>query len=708
LFTSFLRAFTSCADRPLRLLVTALVALPLLLGASPLLTAGAAQAVDVPPNAGNGAGCTRTLTSADFVQTQKGGYFQYDGAWGQTVNLRIEIRRQVVLEDECAFSFSLASYETDGPTWPTSGDQRFLGHDTITLSAANRIATLSVPGPKCFGQVDLYHGTKVYDGGTGEGHGPVPRHPDVKIPELISASGGGAGCAPEPPALPSAELTVGACVDAASVATVTLGLSEGSGSAAFTVWAKTGDGGFTQVGGTTTLPDGPARTAQTDVPLVEDSPVTIQVRAGDTVLETFDPVTADCVAPPVTPSAEMAVDSCVDGAGTATVTLAVSAGSGTKTFTVWAKVDDGAYAQVGPARTLPAGASRTATVGVPRVEDQPVTVQVRSGTQVVRTFEPVTVDCVLPPVVPSAELAVDLCDTGTSATVTLAVSEGSGSSRFTVWSRTGAADFTQVGTGTVLPAGDERTATVAVPLVEDEGVTIQVRVDGEVLRTFDPVTADCRATPEPPARPSTNLEVTPCTHGMAFAGVNLRVSEGTGSSTFTVWARVGRLPFVPVSRPATLPSGNSRARTVTVPLLEGLPTTIQVRVGDKVLRTFDAITADCVKKEVSKPTATATVGACTNGSQSVTVKLSTSTGSGSQTFTVWAKTGSGSYSRVGGAVTLTGGKSATTKVGLVEDKAVTIQVRVGDSVLKTFGPYTADCKKSGGGGGCYDHGWFRS
>jgi hypothetical protein len=245
----------------------------------------AAQAEVANPAAGS-AGCSRALTTADFIRDKETGMAEVDGVWGARASTRITIRRAVVMEPDCTYTFSLASYETDGPTWRTSGTQRFIDHASITLTSANRTGVLEVTAPRCFGQVDLYHGSVIYDGGAG----PVPRYPDVKIPGLIAGFDGGYAC----PATPSTDLEIAPC-SGSPTATVRLALSERSGSRTFTVWSSTPGSVFTQVGGPISLPAGAIRESAVVVPLVEDVPVTIQVKVGDEVLRTFEPVTANCV-----------------------------------------------------------------------------------------------------------------------------------------------------------------------------------------------------------------------------------------------------------------------------------------------------------------------------------------------------------------------------------------------------------------------------
>ena len=105
----------------------------------------------------------------------------------------------------CSLAFSMASYDTEGPTWPTSGHQSFLDFDTATIDAANPSATLSVAEPDCFGQTDFYLGSTKYDGVDG----PLPHYPDVPAPfDKISGSEGGHACeAVQPPPAPKATPT---------------------------------------------------------------------------------------------------------------------------------------------------------------------------------------------------------------------------------------------------------------------------------------------------------------------------------------------------------------------------------------------------------------------------------------------------------------------------------------------------------------------
>ena len=114
----------------------------------------------------------------------------------------------------CSRVISLASYTAGGPTWETSALQGFVGVAQVTLDKTHTTGVLTVPlptggdGKACFGQLDLYFGSTIYDGKTGPGHGPLPHYPDSTNPPpkaLIAAWNGGSDkCAPPitPPSTP--------------------------------------------------------------------------------------------------------------------------------------------------------------------------------------------------------------------------------------------------------------------------------------------------------------------------------------------------------------------------------------------------------------------------------------------------------------------------------------------------------------------------
>jgi hypothetical protein len=106
---------------------------------------------------------------------------------------RIQVKLKERPRNNCEYAVSLASYSAEGPTWPTTGKQSFLGWDTAKLSRGKQQATLDVSGsrPPCFGQVDLYGNGKKYDGVAN----PLPQYPKSGFDgSLITAWNGGEKC----------------------------------------------------------------------------------------------------------------------------------------------------------------------------------------------------------------------------------------------------------------------------------------------------------------------------------------------------------------------------------------------------------------------------------------------------------------------------------------------------------------------------------
>lgn len=144
--------------------------------------------------------------------TSQGGFHQWSTAPG-TVEVRLAPGQTV--GEGCKYPVSLAEYTTEGPNWYTSGLQTLVDHATVYLGAddlpgaddAKRTwQKLSVKTPDCYGQIDLYGDDVIYDGGSGEGHGPAPYQPDnVVTPyHLIAAwNGGDKSCTPEQPNSPT-------------------------------------------------------------------------------------------------------------------------------------------------------------------------------------------------------------------------------------------------------------------------------------------------------------------------------------------------------------------------------------------------------------------------------------------------------------------------------------------------------------------------
>lgn len=120
------------------------------------------------------------------------------GRMDEALVTKIQVRVSGDIKKGCDYAVSLASYSAEGPTWATSGEQKFLGWDTTKLSKGKKNATLDVTAyaPKCFGQVDLYGNGKKYDGV----QNPLPKYPHGKYPtDLITAWNGGKKCDDTPP-----------------------------------------------------------------------------------------------------------------------------------------------------------------------------------------------------------------------------------------------------------------------------------------------------------------------------------------------------------------------------------------------------------------------------------------------------------------------------------------------------------------------------
>ncbi|WP_329224843.1 MULTISPECIES: hypothetical protein [unclassified Streptomyces] len=98
--------------------------------------------------------------------------------------------------DGGACTVSLASYRAHGSTWATSGLQILTDFATATVAdGGTGTLTIAVPDAGCFAQIDLYHGSTRYDGGTGTGHGPAPDGPNKPVigDKLIAAWNGPTG-----------------------------------------------------------------------------------------------------------------------------------------------------------------------------------------------------------------------------------------------------------------------------------------------------------------------------------------------------------------------------------------------------------------------------------------------------------------------------------------------------------------------------------
>ncbi|WP_433890494.1 LAETG motif-containing sortase-dependent surface protein [Streptomyces sp. CA-111067] len=152
----------------------------------------------------NGAGCD----SVGIEYKIDGGHWTTSGRInGDTPPTKISVRLTDNPGKNCRYDVSLASYSAEGPAWENSGQQDFLGWDTVTLNKGKKSATLDVSGsaPTCFGQVDLYGNGTEFDGGAGSAHGPLPHYPNSATPtNLITAWNGGHECQSSPTPTPTA------------------------------------------------------------------------------------------------------------------------------------------------------------------------------------------------------------------------------------------------------------------------------------------------------------------------------------------------------------------------------------------------------------------------------------------------------------------------------------------------------------------------
>ncbi|MFD1828752.1 hypothetical protein ACFSJS_03610 [Streptomyces desertarenae] len=165
---------------------------------------GGGKASDFRPGEGAGSKsaadtCEFSLDGAAWHSSVKVDDVRLKPAADGTVRLHV---RTAPRADSC--TASLAAYRTHGPTWETSGAQVFHDFDTTSLRKGG-VDTLdiSVPDEGCYAQLDLYRGSTRFDGGTGEGHGPLPVGPDRPVikDKLIAAwNGGTRECLDETPA----------------------------------------------------------------------------------------------------------------------------------------------------------------------------------------------------------------------------------------------------------------------------------------------------------------------------------------------------------------------------------------------------------------------------------------------------------------------------------------------------------------------------
>ena len=100
-------------------------------------------------------------------------------------------------------TYSLNSYATEGSTWPTSGKQTLVDHQSVMLSKDKTSADLTVklPTTSCFYQTDLYANGHIYDGSSATELAPL--YPNVRTPnDMIAGKNGKLDVCPSPVIVP--------------------------------------------------------------------------------------------------------------------------------------------------------------------------------------------------------------------------------------------------------------------------------------------------------------------------------------------------------------------------------------------------------------------------------------------------------------------------------------------------------------------------
>ena len=118
------------------------------------LGAGSAEACQTAPPPGHPCAGGGTIPAADIQYRETGTATWTDVAHFQVLKAEpvagIEVRVNPgswYATADCTRDISLASYQTHGPTWATSGEQVFVGYATTQLSGHKPTATLLAPLP---------------------------------------------------------------------------------------------------------------------------------------------------------------------------------------------------------------------------------------------------------------------------------------------------------------------------------------------------------------------------------------------------------------------------------------------------------------------------------------------------------------------------------------------------------------------------------
>jgi len=207
-----------------------------------------------------------------------------------------------------------------------------------------------------------------------------------------------------------------------------------------------------------------------------------------------------CEVPPppdVGPQPSATIGDVVCAGTAASVQVIVTNGADATAPAFFAILVDGAVVdRVGP---VAPGDSRTVAVPLNGLEDQTVTVAVRSGGDIIAS-QVVTVDCSAPP--PEVDVSAELVCVGEVAQGTATVTNN-GQQPIVV---TATVDGTPVGTPLDVAPGATESATADLSQFEDQTITVAILVDGVVTATYV-VTPDCVA---PRADPTVSVAGQEC------------------------------------------------------------------------------------------------------------------------------------------------------------------------------------------------------
>jgi uncharacterized repeat protein (TIGR01451 family) len=316
---------------------------------------------------------------------------------------------------------SLNSYKTDGPTWPTSGNQVFVDHDQITIDKNTTSGTLVVDQPTCFYQTDLYWGSTRYDGVDGA----LPHYPDSPTPHnLIDARNGGSGC--QPPEEPKGSFTTECTATGAQADIGTLTEGGFTGGSFRLVWS----------GGSVAVTSG-----QQDVTVPASTSVTLEYVPAQGAAKELDKEQSPAACPPVeTKPAGSFTQKCTDTGAEVTIGTLTS---GTLSNVVWTLT----YGS--QTKTVVSGD----TVAVPGDVQLALSWATGNKTDTVQTEKSVKA---CPPVVPpSGSFTTECTATGAQADVgTLSEGTFTGGSFKLVWA-TGSATVTTGQQDVTVPAETE-------------------------------------------------------------------------------------------------------------------------------------------------------------------------------------------------------------------------------------------------------------